>query len=261
MPEDGARDLTQEGAIDPRLVAHGDAWAKKAGLRAVYGDYYRRMLTALPQGGRYLEVGAGSGHSRDFTNDMDVTRLDILPAPWVDTVGDAQNLSFQDGTFDGIFLLDVLHHLAEPKCFFEQAARVLKPGGRIAMIEPGITPFSWLFYNFLHEEPVDMSADPLAKQPYGETKDPFESNQAIPTLLFRRQEHRIALNEAVPGLRTVDRQWLSLFAYPMTGGFKRWSLLTGGMAERLIRLEERLLPGLGLMMAFRLFVVMEKRAP
>lgn len=246
-------------AVDPRLQSHASAWEKKASLRAVYGDYYDRMLSALPKDGKYLEVGAGSGHSREFTRKTDVTRLDILPAPWVDTVGDAQDLPFEDESFDGIFLLDVLHHLAEPKKFFEEANRVLKPGGRIAMIEPGITPVSWLFYNFLHEEPVDMSATPLAKQPYGETKDPFESNQGIPTLLFRHQEHKIALSEAVPSLKTTKREWLSLFAYPLTGGFKSWSLIPPGPAEALVRLENKLLPFLGIFMAFRLFVVMEKR--
>ncbi|MDW3204118.1 MAG: methyltransferase domain-containing protein [Alphaproteobacteria bacterium] len=249
--------MTQD--LDPRLQSHATAWEKKASLRAVYGDYYRRMLDALQKDGAYLEVGAGSGHSRDFTEGMDVTRLDILPAPWVDTVCDAQALPFPDDSFDGIFLLDVLHHLAEPRKFFEEAARVLKPGGRIAMIEPGITPLSWLFYNYLHEEPVDMSASPLERQPYGETKDPFESNQGIPTLLFRRQEHRIALSETVPALRSVSREWLSLFAYPLTGGFKSWSLIPAGLAERLVRLEDKLLPALGIFMAFRLFVVMEKR--
>lgn len=246
-------------SVDPRLQSHARAWEKKASLRAVYGDYYRRMLGAMPRGGTLLEVGAGSGHSRDFTKGMDVTRLDILPAPWVDAVGDAQALPFDDHRFDGIFLLDVLHHLSEPRKFFEEAARVLKPGGRIAMIEPGITPLSWVFYHYLHEEPVALSAVPLERQPYGETKDPFESNQAIPTLLFRRQEHRIALSEAVPALRTVSRDWLSLIAYPMTGGFKPWSLLPAGAARWLVRQEDRLLPFLGLFMAFRLFVVMEKR--
>jgi SAM-dependent methyltransferase len=247
--------------LDPRLQAHADAWSKKASLRMVYGDYYRRMLDALPADGRYLEIGAGSGHSRDFTDGMDVTRLDILPAPWVDTVADAQSLPFDDQSFDGLFLLDVLHHLAEPRKFFEEAARVLRPGGKIAMIEPGITPLSWVFYNYLHEEPVIMSAAPLEDQNYGAGKDPFDSNQAIPTLLFRRQEHRIALSEAVPSLRVADRQWLSLFAYPLTGGFKRWTLLPAGLAKRIVAMEDHLLPWLGLLMAFRIFVVMEKRAP
>ena len=246
--------------IDPRLAAHQRAWQKKASLRAVYGDYYRRLLAALPTDGAYLEVGAGSGHSRDPLAGQDVTRLDILPTPWVDVTGDAHALPFEDARFDGLFLIDVLHHLGDPKTFFAEAARVLKPGGRIAMVEPGITPLSWVFYNFLHEEPVDMSGNPMETQVYGSGGDPFESNQAIPTLLFRHQEHRIALNEAVPSLRVMERRWLSLFAYPMTGGFKSWTLLPAGLVDPLLRLEDKILPGLGALMGFRLFVVLEKRA-
>ena len=248
--------------VDPRLAAHRRVWERKPALRAVYGDYHRRLLKALPDGARVLEIGAGSGHLRDISPRTDVTTVDILPSPWVDVCADAQALPFADGSFDGITMLDVLHHIEHPRRFFAEAARVLRPGGRIALMEPGITPLSWLFYTYLHEEPVDMSADPLgpldaAPDP---AKDPFDSNQAIPTLMFKRQEHRIAFNEAFPDLSVKDRQWLSLFAYPLTGGFKPWSLLTGGMADVLIRAEDYLMPFIGPLMAFRLMVVVEKKS-
>jgi len=247
--------------IHPMLQAHRNAWARKPGLRAVYTDYYRRMVAEMPTGKpRLLEIGAGSGHSVDVLGEHDIHRLDILPTPWVDTVADAHDLPFEDGSFDGIFFIDVLHHLSDPVGFFREASRVLRPGGRIAMIEPGITPISWLFYNFLHQEPVDMGIDPLEPQAFGEAGDPFLSNQAIPTLLFKRQENRIGLVEKVPELHSLKRNWLSLFAFPMSGGFKGWSLLSEGMAAPILRLEEKVMPALGLLMAFRLFVVLEKRS-
>jgi SAM-dependent methyltransferase len=245
--------------IDPRLAEHRRLWDKKASLRAVYADYYRRMADALPDDGVWLEIGAGAGHSAGLLDAR--LRMDILASPWIDLVGDAHHLPFADASLDGIAMLDVLHHLADPVGFFEEVARVLKPGGRVAMLDPGITPVSWLFYNFLHDEPVEMGADPLAPASDATTKDPFDSNQAIPTLLFKREEHRIALSDAVPALRTVKRDWLSLFAYPLSGGFKGWSLLPERFAAPLLRLEDRLMPYLGLWMAFRIFVVMEKRAP
>jgi len=80
-------------------------------------------------------------------------------------------------------MLDVLHHLERPVAFMREAARVLRPGARLAMIEPGITPLSWPFYNFLHQEPVILSQDPFAMTERRPDKDPFDSNQAIPTLL------------------------------------------------------------------------------
>ncbi len=254
-----------ETATDPRLEAHRTAWEKKASLRAVYGDYYRRLWAAMPDekavSGQILEVGAGSGHSRDFLTDPRIQRLDILPSPWVDIVGDAQNLDIEDNSLAGLYLLDVLHHIECPGRFFEEAARVLKPGGRIAMIEPGITPISWLFYNYIHEEPVDMSVDPL-DEPDEATpfRDPFESNQAIPTLLFKRLEHRQRLVTMIPSLKTLRHDRLSLFAYPLTGGFGYWSMIPGSIVEPMIKIEEKLMPFLGLYMAFRLLIVLEKRA-
>lgn len=244
-------------ALDPRLAAHRRVWEKKPSLRAVYADYYARMAAALPDGGDWLEIGAGAGHSAGLLDAR--FRMDILASPWIDLVGDAHRLPFADASLDGIAMLDVLHHLADPVGFFEEVARVLKPGGRIAMIDPGVTPVSWLFYHFLHAEPVAMRADPLAPAANATDKDPFDSNQAIPTLLFRREEYRIALMDAVPALKALRRDWLSLFAYPLCGGFKGWSLLPERLVAPLLRLEDRLLPFLGLWMAFRIVVVLEKR--
>jgi len=248
---------------DPRLAEHRRIWDKKASLRSVYADYYQRMADALTGGQSggdiWLEIGAGAGHSANLLDAR--FRMDILASPWIDVVGDAHRLPFGDESLDGIALLDVLHHLGDPCGFFEEVARVLKPGGRVAMIDPGITPLSWVFYNFLHEEPVDMRADPMAPAANATEKDPFDGNQAIPTLLFKREEHRIALSDAVPALRSVERRWLSLFAYPLSGGFKGWTLLPAGLVQALLRLEDKLMPFLGMWMAFRIVIVMEKRAP
>jgi 2-polyprenyl-3-methyl-5-hydroxy-6-metoxy-1,4-benzoquinol methylase len=42
--------------------------------------------------------------------------------------------------------VDVLHHLEFPVVFFREAARVLRPGGRVLMVEPAITWGSSFFY-------------------------------------------------------------------------------------------------------------------
>lgn len=246
---------------DRRIAEHRRIWDRKPALRRIYGDYHDRLLARSPAGGRVLEIGAGSGHLRDRAGSRQVTTIDILPSPWTDICCDAQRLPFPDASFDGIVMLDVLHHIEHPARFFAEAARVLKPGGTLSMLEPGITPLSHLFYHYLHEEPVDMSADPLGL-PDAEPdprKDPFHSNQAIPTLLFKRQEHRIAFAEMFPQFTLRDRQWLSLFAYPLSGGFKSWSLINEPVADMLIRLEDMLMPFIGPMIAFRLMVVLERK--
>ena len=83
---------------------------------------------------------------------------DIQFAPWLDAVADAQHLPFAPGSAANIVMIDVLHHVEFPVAFFREAQRVLRPGGRVVMVEPAITWGSALFYRFLHHEPVRMSA-------------------------------------------------------------------------------------------------------
>lgn len=251
-------DAALEAGLHKFIREARQAWRAKPALRAVYNDYYRLLLDAAGHGGKILEIGAGSGHSRDAFGGEDVTRLDILAAPWIDVVADAHDIPLPSGAFDAIVMIDVLHHLADPPKFFAEAARLLKPGGRLAMIEPAITPVAEIFFRLFHEEPVDMSADPLADQDYGADKDPFDSNQAIPTLLFKDGKARAAFEARIPGLRVRGVRWLSLAAYPMCGGFKSWSLVSEGGARALLKLEGAIAPALGRLAGFRLFVVLEK---
>jgi len=244
---------------DPRLEQHRQLWERKTGLRAVYSDYHRRLVKAVGDRGRVLDIGSGSGHLRDVAPSIDSTTIDILPAPWVDVQADAHILPFADASFDGMVMLDVLHHLERPAVFFDEALRVLKPGGRIAMMEPGMSLLARQFYTYLHEEPVDMTADPLSMDTADPDRDPFDSNQAIPTLLFKRKAISARFAQRFPDFDIVENRWLSLFAYPMSGGFKSWSLVNGGMAQTLIGLEDLVLPVLGPLMGFRLFTVLEKK--
>ena len=94
--------------------------------------------------GPTLEVGGGSGNFKLFA--PDTVSSDILPAPWLDLVCDAQRLPFADASFANIVMVDVLHHIGSPLRFLKEAARVLRPGGRLIFCEPAITPLSGLFY-------------------------------------------------------------------------------------------------------------------
>jgi hypothetical protein len=64
--------------------------------------------------------------------------------------------------------------------------------------------------------------------------------------------------EEVKGFKISSSDWLSLFAYPLSGGFKSWSLLPHKWVYFVLKIEEKLLPILGRLMAFRLMVVLEK---
>jgi SAM-dependent methyltransferase len=155
-------------------------------------------------------------------------------------------------------MLDVLHHLERPIVFLEEAARILKPAGRLAMIEPAMTPLARRFYERFHEEPVDMTVDPFAPVAINPARDPFDANQAIPTLLFAPSEARRRVEIAIPSLRVVSVRWLSLFAYPLSGGFQSWSLMPAALLRPTLWLEEKLPEAIRKQIAFRMMVVLER---
>lgn len=235
------------------LEEYRNIWANKPVLREIYNDFYRAILSySIP--GNTLEVGGGSGILTQFSDE--IVSLDVQYAPWLDLVADAQSLPILDESFHNIVLVDVLHHIESPILFLKEACRVLKPHGRLVMLEPAITPLSWFFYKFLHEETVDMSVAPLVRTNRTRDKDPFDANQAIPTLLFTRYKRELCLK--LQQFSIVDIKYKSLFAYPLSGGFKSWSLLPVSCVDPLLKIEKMLLPILGRAIAFRMLVILEK---
>lgn len=241
--------------MSDHLSDYRAAWEHKPVLRTVYKDFFARIARHCKPG-RTLEIGGGIGNLKELL--PDVISSDIQVSNHLDLVADAQSLPLKDNTCANIVMLDVLHHLEFPLRFLKEATQVLEPGGRIVMVEPAITPGSSLFYRFLHHEPVHMSADPLRDGDPDPNRDPYDSNQAIPTLLVTRHKERLA--KLFPGLSVQHVEYFALFAYPLSGGFKSWSLVTEPMARGLLRLESRLERPLGRILGFRLLIVLEKRA-
>jgi SAM-dependent methyltransferase len=220
----------------------------------VYEDFFRRIAGACASG-ITLEIGGGIGNLK--TRLPDVIASDIQFAPWLDMVIDAQRLPFADGSLGNIVMLDVLHHIEYPILFFREAQRVLRSGGRVVMIEPAITPGSTIFYRLFHEEPVDMSVDPLATGAPNHERGPYEGNQAIPTLIATR--HQARFRALLPALSISRVHWLSFVVYPLSGGFRRWSLLGPAAANLGLRVERPLEPVLGRLFGFRLMMVLQRR--
>lgn len=229
-------------------------WRQKPVLRAVYEDFHRRIVD-LCRPGRTLEVGSGIGSLRGTL--PTVVSTDITPAKWLDAAVDAQALPFVSAGFDNLVGIDVIHHVEFPRHFLAEAVRVLRPGGRLILLEPAVTPASYLFYRFLHDERLDLSVDPLLDGRPDPHRAPDEANQAIPTLLFGRW--RSALEAQFPELHLRHLGHLSLWAYPLSGGFRAWSLLPVALVPGLLRLERVLESALGGVLGFRLLAVLERR--
>ena len=243
--------------MDQRQIAHRGVWEQKETIRLLYRDFHRRLLDSCPAG-RVLDIGGGTAHIKDVR--PDIVSTDILLFPGIDVVADAHRLPFPDESFMGVVMLDVLHHLERPIEFLEEASRVLKPGGRLAMIEPAMTPLARRFYDYFHAEPVDMDADPFADVAINPDRDPFDANQAIPTLLFATSAACRRVEEVIPSLRVRSVDWLSLFAYPMSGGFQSWSLMPAALVGPLLAFEEKVPEAVRRQIAFRMMVVLERLA-
>ncbi len=250
---------TASAAAAARLGEHRGRWQDKPVLRAIYGDYYDRLAARLVAG-RTLELGGGPGNLKSWIAGRPgagpVVTTDIVANPWLDAACDAQALPFADGAFANIVMVDVLHHIERPVRFLTEAVRVLRPGGRLVALEPAITPVAGLAYRFAHPEPVDMAADPLADGPLQPGRDPFDANQAVATRLAGRDRARTA--HRIAGLRLMETRWLSLFAYPLSGGFRSWSLIPAGLVPAALAMERWLEPWLGRLAGFRLLLVYER---
>ena len=246
----------RSGVPDPRHIERHRIWNEKPTLRLLYTDYHSRLIAACPNG-PLLDIGGGTAHVKQVR--PDVCSVDILPFPGIDVVCDAHSLAFADDQFTGIIMIDVLHHLERPLAFLKEASRVLRPRGILAMIEPGMSPIAYPFYHHLHQEPADMGVDPFVPAPAKSSRDPFDANQAIPTLLFN-PANRPRLNEAVPELRVLQTDWLSLFAFPLSGGFKSWCLMPSRLATAFVRFEDSVPTSVRQFFGFRIFVSLEKVA-
>jgi SAM-dependent methyltransferase len=235
------------------LPRYREIWNHKPALRVVYDDFYRRIAAAC-RSGLTIEIGGGIGNLKEAINDVVTT--DIQPAPWLDCVADAQRLPFASSSTTNIVMVDVLHHLEFPALFFREAARVLQTSGRVLMVEPAITWGSTLFYRLFHDEPVRTSASALMTGAPNPGRSPYGSNQAIPTVLATREREQF--HRLFPELRVVRVEWFSLAAYPLSGGFKPWSLVGVSMARRMLRIERAIEPVLGRFIAFRMLLIVEK---
>jgi SAM-dependent methyltransferase len=258
MSERAAVDLAPEvcAAVLARFEALRQAWRSNEPLRVLYGRWYARMREALPARtlGPWIEIGSGPGFAREFIPELELS--DIVKAPWHDRCVSADNLPFADGSVGALVLFDVLHHLPAPAKFFQEAVRVLRPGGRIVLCEPYISPVSSVVYRLFHPEPVDMRVQPLA-QHGALDKDPFGSNQAISTLLCR-SEGRRTLEQLFPMVKMLRFERLAGLSYPATGGFSHAPLLPVGLWRGLLALEDRLPAVVYRLIGFRLLAVIER---
>ena len=239
-----------------QILLHRRIWEKKPILRRVYeSEFFGRMAQQRKPGGLSIEVGAGPGFLKRFVNDVFST--DLVSCPWLDVVADAQRLPFRSSSLSNVFGLDMLHHLAAPVKFLRETSRVLVPRGRLILVEPWITPFSWFIFRFLHQERCDLSETPWLPSTGNADKLAFDGNQAVPYLLFGPRNRSTTL-QSLPQLKLVTLEQFCLFTYLFSGGFNHVSLLPPSLYPAVSKFERATLPLWRRVGALRVLLVLEK---
>ena len=240
-------DAPETTALRARLIR------ERAFLRRIYEEWYGLIAAAIPAGdGRVVELGAGAGFLGEVVPRLITT--DVLPLPSVNTVLDAQALPFAADSLRAIAMTNVLHHLGDAERFFAEAARCVRPGGVLAMVEPWSTPWSRLVYRRFHHEPFEPGATDWRFSASGPLSD---ANGALPWIVFHRDRERFRL--ACPQWAVRAIRPLMPFRYLLSGGVSRRGLMPG-WSFGFWRTGERLLAPAMNALAMFAFIVVERTA-
>lgn len=118
----------------------------------------RHAFAALRRGARVVAFDADGGELkgvRDMVGGM-VAEGEVPPGGFgLPVQGDALALPFADGAFDRIIAAEVLEHIPDDTAAIAELARVLRPGGRIAVTVPTRFPerINWALDSDYHDTP------------------------------------------------------------------------------------------------------------
>ena len=207
---------------DPRTTAlRRQIIESKPFLKRIYEDWYDAIATALPrEGGMVLELGSGGGFMRERIRG--VIASDIMCVRGLDLAADATRLPFRTGVLRGIAMTNVFHHIPDPRAFLAEAARCVRPGGALVLIEPWVTTWSTFVYRHLHHEPFDPSATAWRLSSHGPLSG---ANGALPWMVFERD--RALFEHEFPSWRVTSIVPIMPFRYLVSGGVSLRSLSPG----------------------------------
>jgi len=236
------------------LLRHRAVWNRKRSLRRVYESYFRAIVDACGPTRPVVELGSGPGFFHAFFPDSVAT--DVEPTPWINLVADGGQLPFRRDSIGNFVMIDVFHHIARPAAFLENAARALKLGGRIVMLEPWTSPLGYLFFKHIHHEEADRTVNPLA--PFWNDKAAFDGNAAVPELYFKNPKRLAELIEHPDLLHLKSVTLLPSASWLLTGGFQPYGLLPSFAVPAARALDWCLKPFASLL-ALRALIVLERR--
>lgn len=222
-------------------------------LKQFYQDCYSSISKLLPEkiNGPVIELGSGGGFLKDYIQGLITS--EILPIPTVDIHFDGQSMPFRYASVRAVVMLDVFHHIPNPATFLAQTAHILKPGGRLIMIEPWVSAWSRFVYRYLHHEPFD----PEVKDWHFQKGGPLTSaNSALPWIVFDRDRQKF--EDRFPEWQVKKISLHTPFCYLLSGGLVFISILPAACYPLCRRFEKWLQPFNHLLSMFATIVLRRK---
>ena len=220
-----------------RTLLHSQIIHEKPFLRKLYREWYVAIKESLPEkpSGGLIELGSGGGFSKQIIGNA--LTSEILPVPSIDLRLDGGDLPFKKNSLKGIFMVDVFHHLPKVNRFLMDAARCVKPGGVVVMIEPWNTPWSRFIYKYLHHEPFDSKVTNWSFPRGGPLS---EANSALPWIVFDRDRKKF--ERKYPHWKIASIKQHTPLRYLLSGGVSIVSIMPGRSFEFWRILEKQLVP-------------------
>lgn len=217
---------------DPRTTSlRREIIRSKPYLRALYREWYGRLVERLRKREHVLELGAGAGFLKEFLPQAICS--EVFPTEGIDLVADARLLPFADASLDAVLLTDVLHHIPDVESFFREASRCMRTCGQVLMIEPWRSAWSTWVYTNLHPEPFVTDGDWTLP----DTGPLSGANGALPWILFERD--RPLFESRFPKWKIRSIEPMMPMCYLLSGGVSMRSLAPGWL-YRPTRFIERL---------------------
>jgi SAM-dependent methyltransferase len=125
--------------------------------------YWRDVTRHFAPGAKMLDVGCGSAwlaeHFENYTG-VDGSPEAVAAAAkrgrrvLLGTV--MERLPFDDASFDGVVVKDLLEHVEDPVFVVREVLRVLRPGGRVFASSPDAQ--RWVWDDYTHRRPFTRKA-------------------------------------------------------------------------------------------------------
>ncbi len=211
---------------------------------------------SVQAGSRVLDAGCGTGEAlgwfhqsmqgRGTVAGMDLAAAHVraarsgAPAQALIVQGDMLRPPFADGAFDLVWAVNALNHLPNPVAGVRILAKLLRPGGRIAVGQSSLVPDMYFAWDARLEKKVNEAVRAYYRERYGRSEREFTAVRSLVGWLqqagLRRVSVRTRMIERTSPLSDADERYLLHAIFRGTWGERLRGYLGHDDFETLTRL-------------------------